>query len=599
MQMPFRVASLSFNGGTTVSTADADIVAVVGPNNSGKTRTLQESIQLLAQPTPHRRPDASRVVLDDLDIVSFMTGEQLREWFVTNRHTWVSDGELLTHSFSSQVEGPLNLARMAFTELLSTKGLGWPLTGHLVHLMRLDGRLGYLGSPGRIYPGQPIEHPIQLLVADQSRRDLFVRAIRSAFKQNVILNQWAHNIQLHLSTSEQQRDFAFESEEGMLDEATAARLNALPLLETQGDGVRSFAGVVLSLLGTPSPLVLIDEPEAFLHPPQARLLGRYLGALRQGGQLFVATHSLDVLLGLLEADAKVQIVRLHRAGQRTTATTVEPDYIRALWNDPLLRFSRVLDGLFHEAVVVCEGDTDSRLYNAVAVHLSAVDASNTNEEGDPPLANVLRDALGENAYDVMFVHAGSKHRMSLIANALRPADVPVHLIADFDVLNDEHILRRLVESLGGQFSGAMKRDLSAVDAGLRGSSPKLRVQAVRDEIEVVLGVADPEAELSATMSSEIRRILDNRPGWPAAKKRGAAEVPPGDATNALHRLLKGLADIGLFVVPTGEVESFVKAVGKKGPAWVSAVIEQGRIADAYEAHHFVRTVLASLQEPAS
>jgi hypothetical protein len=27
--------------------------------------------------------------------------------------------------------------------------------------------------------------------------------------------------------------------------------------------------------GSCSPLTLIDEPEAFLHPPQARLLGRY------------------------------------------------------------------------------------------------------------------------------------------------------------------------------------------------------------------------------------------------------------------------------------------------------------------------------------
>lgn len=43
-----------------------------------------------------------------------------------------------------------------------------------------------------------------------------------------------------------------------------------------GDGVKCFVGLCLSILACPFRIVLIDEPEAFLHPPTAYSLGRNL-----------------------------------------------------------------------------------------------------------------------------------------------------------------------------------------------------------------------------------------------------------------------------------------------------------------------------------
>ena len=45
------------------------------------------------------------------------------------------------------------------------------------------------------------------------------------------------------------------------------------LLDDQGDGIRSFVGISVALLALKRALFLIDEPEAFLHPPQAFRLG--------------------------------------------------------------------------------------------------------------------------------------------------------------------------------------------------------------------------------------------------------------------------------------------------------------------------------------
>ena len=52
-----------------------------------------------------------------------------------------------------------------------------------------------------------------------------------------------------------------------------ARVRLLKNLRDQGDGIRSFVAVMGSLVVSKHSLFLIDEPETFLHPPQARLIG--------------------------------------------------------------------------------------------------------------------------------------------------------------------------------------------------------------------------------------------------------------------------------------------------------------------------------------
>jgi predicted ATP-dependent endonuclease of OLD family len=78
--------------------------------------------------------------------------------------------------------------------------------------------------------------------------------------------------------------------------------------------MRSFASVLLDKFTSEYSIMLIDEPEAFLHPPQARLLGKMLATHNPDSrQLFIATHSEDFLQGLLDADNEsVIVVRIDR-----------------------------------------------------------------------------------------------------------------------------------------------------------------------------------------------------------------------------------------------------------------------------------------------
>jgi hypothetical protein len=58
--------------------------------------------------------------------------------------------------------------------------------------------------------------------------------------------------------------------------------------------------------------------------------------------------------------------------RRCVLCSVNPTNSAALWNTPLLRYSSILDGLFHERVTICEADSDCRFYAAM---LDAVIAS--------------------------------------------------------------------------------------------------------------------------------------------------------------------------------------------------------------------------------
>jgi predicted ATPase len=144
-------------------------------------------------------------------------------------------------------------------------------------------------------------------------------------------------------------------------------MSATNLLHEQGDGMRSFVGVLLNVFVLNYSMLFIDEPEAFLHPPQARLLGKMLAKdLPKDRQLFLATHSESFLKGLLDANVlNLKIVRIQREGTINKVSVLNSSEINKIWEDSLLRHSNILDGLFHSKVVICESDSDSRFFSAV------------------------------------------------------------------------------------------------------------------------------------------------------------------------------------------------------------------------------------------
>jgi len=331
-------------------------------------------------------------------------------------------------------------------------------------------------------------------------------------------------------------------------------LEDLDLLHEQGDGMKSFVGLLLNTFVTNYSMLLIDEPEAFLHPPQARLLGKMLAKdLPPDRQLFLATHSESFLKGLLDANVtNLKIIRIQRNGSLNKVSVLNSTDINNIWNDSLLRHSNILDGLFHSKVVICESDSDSRFFSAV---LSA-----------------LFDNTNSIAPDVLFVNCGGKHRIPTAIKALKKLNVPIKVVADFDVLNDTNPLKEIYEDLGGSWS-TLEGDWKLVKKEIEQKRPEFLTVDVNKEIGDILSSATDRI-FPKSKINDIQKCLKKASAWTEAKEVGKAFIPSGNATRAFERLQIEFIKVGLLIPEVGELESFVKSVGNHGPKWVSEVLSK-------------------------
>jgi hypothetical protein len=345
-------------------------------------------------------------------------------------------------------------------------------------------------------------------------------------------------------------------------------------LQTQGDGMRSFATVILRMLAPDTPsLLLLDEPEAFLHPPQARLLGEFISKERPTrSQLFVATHSPEVLQGMLgAAPANLRVIRVQRDGSLNRVKELDKSQAKDLSADPVMKFTSVLSGVFHKRVIICESDPDCMFYSALL---------------DIP------EVHGPQYPDVLFVQAGGKHRMCLLAKALRALDVNVDVIADIDILNDETVLQKLVGALGGNWDDIWK-EARPLKSEIEQQKLWLDSSEVVREIKEVLAKAPKSGVFPEEMCGSIKGTLGKVSPWQAIKSAGKEAIPRGDAFKHYLQLQDMCNAIGLWIVPVGELEGFCRSEGKKGPRWVQNVLEKYDLRKAEEleeARAFVRRV---------
>ena len=392
---------------------------------------------------------------------------------------------------------------------------------------------------------EPPTQPLQYLYADADLERKLSELVNAAFGFGVVINRYGGSqITLHIGNAPE-----VMSTDGPPPPAYVEAMRELPLMRDQGDGVKSFVGLLLTVIAAPFFFILIDEPDLYLHPPQAELMGRLIGQLkRPESQVFLATHSPDLLRGLLSAPVSLTILRLDRRHGISTAAPLGSQSIEELWADPLLRYSNVLQGVFHGGTVLCEGDSDCRFYSSVLDEVAA---------------------KTDNVPDLLFTHCGGKQRLRVAVAALRAVKVPVAVIADFDVLQEESVLRPLVEALGGVWNALESRwrtVKASVETMANNPTTAFVQQSVTDYVKAI-----KSPRLEPRDEEAIRQMIKTDSGWLVAKRSGVMGLPGGMASTAVQELLRELMDIGLFVVPVGELERFVPEVGNHGSLWISEV----------------------------
>ena len=327
-----------------------------------------------------------------------------------------------------------------------------------------------------------------------------------------------------------------------------------PLLDKQGDGMKSYAGILFETLVLELDVNLLDEPEAFLHPPQMRRLGGTL-ASEVNGQLIVATHSSDIMRGFLEGTkGNVRVLRIRREGDRNLVSEAAASTIQELWTRPELRYSNALDGVFHEQTIICEDDSDCRLLNATADYL---------------------ESQGEQRWlDTAYVPTGGKHGIRKVAEVLRSIGVPIKAVFDIDFLSDKKLFDDTVIAFGGNLSDFT--DLwSRLDAEVRKGVKAKTPPEIRKEL-IALLKSDTGENLPR---GSIIEKLKQTSAWNQVKSFGLAAIPNGNATSIYWDLECKLKSIGIFLVNVGEIENFCPDIGNHGPRFVNKLLSRVPLSD--------------------
>lgn len=547
--MPFSVhlSALQFSAGSPIGLGSGQLVLIVGPNNSGKSAALRGISEKL------KNPAFSSPVISSIQTQRTGNEDELLTWLGTHGVKDIKPNP--TDAIFRSKRGSI----WRSSAIANWRGISFgDLAPWICALLTAEARLNGANAPGRVdLLSEAASHPLHLLEKDDSLEAKLCGYFRKAFGTDLILNRGA-GAKIPLMVGDRP---VIPAGQDRVSLGYLSELAKLPQLESQGDGMRSFVSVLLETFVSEEPIVLIDEPEAFLHPPQARLLGRMLAEAPNARQIVVATHSSDILRGALSvAHKSVGVLRITRTGTSNFVTCLDTQDVKQFWSDPLLRFSNVLDGLFHEKVVLCESDSDCRFYSAIADAIY---------EAKPE---------GFRIPDVLYVHCGGKARQPLVIRALRKISVPVVTVVDFDVLNAERPLRDIFEESGGSWT-TIESDWRTVKSAVDQKRPELGVDEAKREITAIL---DRQAGLALPASgrSEIEKVLRRSSAWSTAKSSGKTYVPNGQPTVALERLFQQLRAVNVHVVEVGELESFARSVGNHGPAWVNEALQRNLRTDA-------------------
>jgi predicted ATPase len=538
----YRLSSITLNDGTVI--APGQLTVFIGPNNSGKSRLLREISCLTTNKA------TTPVIVADIDVELPQTLDELRAAYDVERSRGdngqytirtiapdlASESQHSTQRWPADhepifVQRPDCLPR-DFAEIFGRS---------LVAILSTENRLQLVKEgAGQAHHFQAASLLQMLYSAGPSASDKVSDLAKKTFGHAVALD-FTVPTKLQLRVGE---DFS-----GISPDPREARKPMLQFerLDDQGDGLRSFIGIAVALLTLERPLVLIDEPEAFLHPPQAYRMGATIAEqVLESRQMLVATHSSDVLQGILGRTQDVTIVRIDRRGNVNSFRQLEAKTLKGIIRDPLLTSARVLNGLFYASAVVVEADSDARFYHAVAERLA--------------------DGL-----DVHFVNADNKQTVAKILRLYRDMGVRAAGIVDSDLVRVPKELLATLGTLGADAATLeeIKSAQTVVADQLKQRSAGDRLHAIRDGLnELADRVAyslehdnnDGHSKVLKETDNRLSQLAEDTRPWKELKKSGRAALT-GNAQEAFDSITSTATRYGLYINPAGELEAMLQEHG--------------------------------------
>lgn len=496
------------------------ITIFVGPNNSGKSQILQEIYGACIT----GQFGATNMLLEGLRFASLDEADARAELEKRRSPSRPGDSIHPNHSYIDNDHSRHHVQDLQYIRALVRPDdhahvyAAWHLSRFVLNLNG-PARANLLAPQGRG----------NLLTPTTSFTRLYMDNAKRAAVRKVVLDAIGFHIGIDAYTTDQLH-LRFGSKappnERHHDDETTEWLSKARDITQVSDGVKAFTGILMEVYAGDRKIIVVDEPEAFLHPSLAHKLGHELakGAATEQKHVLAATHSSHFVMGAILSGAQVNIVRLTYSDGIATARHLENSTLVRLMNDPLLRSVGVLTGLFYDHVIVGEADADRAFYEEVNHRLLSSD----DPRGIP---------------HCLFLNADGKATVPRIVAPLRMLGIPAAGIVDIDVVKE-----------GG---GEWTKHLEACNW------PVLQREACHRHRHAVYDALKSAAP-AGQKADEYFKIHG-----------GVALLPKADRESA-NNLFDGLDSYGYFVVRGGEVESWLPELnvprGKKGPkGWRAAI----------------------------
>lgn len=500
----------------------APVTVFVGPNNSGKSRALVEIESYITKSQSTEGKVIQSMIFHAWDSGLFETElqkisvEPTIDYHVDSNHILI---EKLQPQNNSAARLQIHRSELIADAISPNDRERHYYAQYLsLYTLRLDGRsrlsLTDEQSAGDLQQS-PSNH-LSKLFQDNAARAEVRRIVKEAVGKYLVIDPTnIGKLRLRLSDRAPKDD----AEEQGWDVRARNFHAAASLISDASDGVKAFVGMLTTLIAGEPHITLIDEPEAFLHPTLSARLGKEITTALKGSnkRLFVATHSSSFLMGCVQSGVPVNIVRVTHEVSSSTARLLHKDRLVPLMRNPLLRSIGVLDGLFFNAVVVTEADADRAFYQEINERLLQA-----------------RDPRGIEG--CLFLNAQNKQTVWDIVQPLRELGIPTVGIVDIDVIKEGGAV--WLKPMTGAFI------------------PSISHQAF-------------STERSAILDAFKRTGKD-------MKRDGGINLLEGEEREACENFFSKLADYGVFVVPTGEIESWLTSleINRGKSSWLNTIFEK-------------------------
>ncbi len=493
------------------------VTVFVGPNNSGKSQILKEIYRYCAQGTKNTNDlIIEEIIFNELDLQKAENAISSVKLKPTKHDTLQPDHILVgKRGTRLQVHKQNLLAALQKPNERSNQFCQWYL---VYNTIILDGknRINLINEQNAGDLQSLPQTSFQVLFKEDQKREEVRRIIYDAFGLYFVIDP-THLGKLRIRLASHPPKNRME-EQGIHRDAVNYHSKAL-LIQEASDGVKAFTGMIIEIIAGDPKILLIDEPEAFLHPSLSYKLGKEISQASVGTnkRIFVSTHSSNFVMGCIQSGAPINIVRLTYRDGIPTARVLSNNDILKLMRNPLLRSTGVLEGLFYEYVVVTESDSDRAFYQEI----------NNRMLGYKPEWGIP---------NCLFINAQNKQTIPTITKPLREMGVPAAGIVDVDILKEGGVVwKKFLE--GGFVPAIAHEPLSSMRA------------AIKKRLE--------ESGLNM-------------------KRDGGVDILSHDDKEAANNLFDQLQEYGLFVVRGGELESWLKELNANGlgPAWLIEVFEK-------------------------